>query len=265
MSNQINHSLPYPAGYMRYAFTMHVAFDRSINCNSGHSNVTEMVFEKVTPTDPLNAEWQLTIHVGAVMSIEEVRQIGNAVKDDVLDTVSVMLNTKVGEVRVEGNGLTPRAGEGGIAHLMAPLPQVSATGDSGGYQLSSTDVQAIQAALAKMFGSKKKTLMRLFRDAVSTHKPLVQFLILYLILDILHCGSQETIDRFIMSDSPNTPQTPSQDPRKKKKGVLETIYTRLRNEIAHREHFALDSTGTEIRNCLDEFRNIVNRAVKKCV
>lgn len=253
----------YPAGYIRYAFMMHAAYDQIIPCNIDHSNVTGIVFEKVTPTDPLDDEWHMTIHVGAVISIEEVRQISSAIKDDIFDIVSLMLNTRISGVRVVENGLTPRDGEGGIAHLLVPLLQGSATGSSDGYPLSSTDIQNIQDALARISSLKKKTPLRLFRIAASADEPLVQFQILYLTLEILHNGCQKTIDRFIMSDSPNTSQTP--DPRRKNKGVLETVYTRLRNEIAHRESFALDTTGAEIRNCMDEFRKIVNRAVKKCI
>lgn len=264
MSNQINHSLPYPAGYIRYAFMMHAAYDQNITCNIGHSNVTEIVFYKtITPTAPLGAEWHMTIHVGAVFSIEEVQQIGSAISDNIFDIVSLVLNTRISEVRLVNKGLTPRAGEGAIMHLLAPPPQLTATCSSGDYPLSGTDIQNIQDALTRTSSLKKKSLLRLFRIAVGADEPLVQFLILYLTLEILHNGSQFKIDKFIMSDSPNTSQTP--DPRKEKNEDLETVYTRLRNEIAHRDSFALDTTGAEIRNCIDEFQKIVNEAVKKCI
>ena len=263
MSNQINHFLPYPAGYIRYAFMMHAAYDQKIPCNIGHPNVTGIVFEKITRIDPLDAEWHMTIHVGAVFSIQEVQQIGSAIRDNIFDILSLELNTRISEVRLVNQGLTPKAGEGAITHPLAPRPQLTATCSSGDYPLSSTDIQNIQDALARTSSLKKRSLLRLFRIAIGADEPLVRFLILYLTLEILHNGSQIKIDKFIMRDSPNTSQT--RDPRKEKKGVLETVYTRLRNEIAHRDSFALDATGAEIGNCIDEFQKIVNEAVRKCI
>lgn len=260
MTNQIAHSLPYPGGHIRYAFKMHAAYAQTIPCNIDHPNVTRVVFEKVEPVDPLEDEWHMTIHLGAITSIEEVKQIGNAISDAIIDIVALVLNIKISAVRVIGFGLTPRAGEGGIGHLLLPPLQASGTGSSGGHPLSGTDIQKIQDALVRMSSVKNKLTMKLFRNAVSADEPLVQFLVLYLILDIMH-GSQKAIDRFIMTVNPTTPQTVSQDPDKKKKGIQETIYTRLRNEIAHRESFGLDTTIAGISNYLDEFRRIVNLAV----
>jgi len=69
-------------------------------------------------------------------------------------------------------------------------------------------------------------------------EPVVQFMLLYLILDGIH-NDQKSIDKFIMRVAPNTIQIPSPHNNK-----LETIYTKLRNEITHR----IGTSPEETRN-----------------
>jgi hypothetical protein len=256
MSNQTNHSSLYPAGHIRYAFKMHVAHDIAITCKVAHPKVRELVLEKVTPADEFDAEWIMTIHFGSVNSIEEVDEVGNSIKDDIIDMLSFILNTKIAETKLVGHGLTPRPGEGGIAHLLLPSPKFGGTGKVGGFRLSSENIQEVQNAVSRISGLKHKPLISLFRHAISTDEPLVQFMIFYLILYEMY-RTQPAVDRYIMNVAPSTPQSISPHTRKP-----ETIYTKLRNEITHRTSGGLEITKAEIVNHLDEFRVIVHRAVK---
>jgi len=256
MSNQVNHSSPYPAGYIRYAFEMHVAYDKVIPCKIPHPKVNELVFEKVNPADQFDPKWLMTIHLTEIYSIEEVKEIGNTIMDDVVDTLALILNAKVSEMKVVGYGVTPRPGEGATAHLLVPSPNFSATGKTGGFKPSTDNIREIQDALLRMSGLKHKNLIRLFRYAINDSHPVVQFMILYLILYEIQ-GNQSEVDRYILKVAPTTPQSSS--PHTKN---LESIYTRLRNEITHRTNIRPETTMAEIINHLDKFKRIVRIAIK---
>lgn len=182
MSNQINQSSQYPVGYIQYAFKMHVTQDRAISCKLVQSNTRELVLEKVNPADEFDPEWRMTLYFGPVHSIEEVDETGNAIKDDIFDMLSFTLNTKIAEIRLAGHGVTPRPGEGCKLSSPAPPCECNATGRVGGFRLSNNNVQEVQDAFLRISISRHKPLISLFRHAIGTDEPIVQFLILYLIL-----------------------------------------------------------------------------------
>lgn len=69
----------------------------------------------------------------------------------------------------------------------------------------------------------------MFRGAVRSKGGVERFMHLYNLLMMLHCDHQGRLDQFIRSQEPNVPDTPSPH----LKGVNETVYTRLRNELGH--------------------------------
>ena len=256
MSNQIIQSSQYPAGYIQYAFKMHVTHDRAICCKLVHSNARELVLEKVNPANEFDPEWRMTVHFGPVHSIEEVDETGNAIKDDIFDMLSFTLSTKIAGIRLVGHGLTPRPGEGGSGHLLLPALECNATVRVGGFRLSNNNIQEVQDALSRISVSRHKPLISLFRHAIGTEEPIVQFLILYLILYDRY-GNQHEVDRQIMLHEPATPQSISPHD-----GKPETIYTRLRNEITHRTYVGPETTRAEIMDNLYGFRIIVHGILK---
>jgi len=131
------------------------------------------------------------------------------------------------------------------------------TGKTGGFKLSRENIREIQDGLLRMSSLKNKPLVRLFRFAISDNHPVVQFMMLYLILSEIH-KNQPGVDRYILKVAPTTPQSLS--PYTKN---LETIYTRLRNEITHRTNVGLKTTMAEIISKLDEFKQIVHMALKQ--
>lgn len=256
MSSQANSCLPYPSGHIQYAFNMYVDHDTPIFCKVLHLKVGELVFEKVNPADQFDPEWLMTINLDTVYSIEEVHNIGDMVKDDILDMLSLILDTRISDTRVVGHGLAPRPGEGGIAHILGPPCKLCATGKVGGFKLNSKNIQDFQNALLKISSLRYKPLIGLFRYAIRTDEPVVQFIILYLILYEMH-KTQQAVDKYIMKVAPTTPQELSPHTRK-----LETIYTKLRNEITHRTNVGPETTRAEVMNYLDDFRRIVHEAMK---
>lgn len=255
MSEQANNSSPYPGGHIQYSFRMHVGYDGVLSFQIGHPRVREVIIEKEKPDDQYDSEWHITIHFGPVCTIDEVQNIGNTIKDDVLDTLSLILNSKISEVKTVSYNVMPRNGEGAIGHSLLPLLQSKGYGRVGVRQLSNDDITEVKSALLTMFSAKNDGHIILFRHAISNDDPVVQFLILYLIL--FDNKKQEKVDEIIMKFAPSTTQSLSPFTQKS-----ETIYTRLRNEIAHRANVNLDSTRAEIIDNLNDFRAIVQQVIK---
>jgi hypothetical protein len=72
--------------------------------------------------------------------------------------------------------------------------------------------------------------------------------------------NQKDVDAFIISENPALPQ--SQHPLKKP-GLTETVYTRLRNELAHkRAGVDLDNTKSEMGSRLGGLIALTKRAIE---
>jgi hypothetical protein len=248
--------MPYPAGHIVYSFKMYAGCDRTLSCPIGDPRVREVIFEKAKTDDQYDAEWHMTIHFGSIFSPEDVQSLGDEIKDDILDLLSLTFNIAISEVRMIAYGLTPRVGEGAV--FLGALPSLEGRMYCrvGVRKLSSNDMKELQTVLSKLSYTRKDYLTRLFRHALSVDDPVVQFMILYLILYEMY-RSQPAIDEFIMKAAPFTSQSLSPHTRD-----LETTYTRLRNELTHRAAVSPNDTRVEIINHLDEFRMIVQEVVR---
>jgi hypothetical protein len=74
--------------------------------------------------------------------------------------------------------------------------------------------------------------------------------------------NQRKVDKFICKENPNVPQTP--DPRPGKAHIMETVYTRLRNEFGHgsRPGVNLDQTKAEMATRLGDLIALTRRAIE---
>jgi len=71
---------------------------------------------------------------------------------------------------------------------------------------------------------------------------------------------QKLVETFIISEDPAVPQT--KDPREWK-DQMETVYTRLRNEFAHRRAGVnLETTKSEMAERIGGLRALVKRAIE---
>jgi len=74
---------------------------------------------------------------------------------------------------------------------------------------------------------------RLYRLACVQTDPTTRFLLLYQLLLLIHRDSQKQVDEFILARIPGTPHSPGPILRPGASPRSETVYTRLRNELAH--------------------------------
>ena len=94
--------------------------------------------------------------------------------------------------------------------------------------------------------------------ACGIDEPIGRFVALYALLLSEAGDSQTEVDRLIVEFDPNTQQTPSP-----KNGKLETLYTRLRNELAHvRVTSNVFSTHDEIELHLTRFQWLVKSILR---
>ena len=99
------------------------------------------------------------------------------------------------------------------------------------------------------------------RSARLSVGPVEEFMHLYAILLIFNNDSQQKVDEFVVSIEPNVQQTRS--PKKTKTIALETVYTRLRNEFAHKRGAVLSTTKLEMSKHLAGLRTIVQQAISQ--
>jgi hypothetical protein len=103
-------------------------------------------------------------------------------------------------------------------------------------------------------------LFGLFRSARRSTSSVEEFMLLYHILLMLFGDDQTQVDAFIFSEDARVPQT--QHPLKRP-GVTESIYTRLRNELAHRRAGAnIDTTKSEMASRVTGLATLVRRAIE---
>jgi hypothetical protein len=101
----------------------------------------------------------------------------------------------------------------------------------------------------------------LFRSACQTESRAEEFLQLYRILLTLRTDDQGSVDEWLKGQDPQVALTPSGD--KRKKGKMETIYTRLRNEFSHsRSGVDLDNTKKEMSDHLERLKELARVAIR---
>jgi hypothetical protein len=101
-----------------------------------------------------------------------------------------------------------------------------------------------------------------YRFAVSQSDAVARFMFLYNILLQLGGDNQGGVDNLVRQEEPNVRQRL----RKRKPRVMETIYTRLRNEVGHvRAEATPRQTRTEIEHNVAALQAIVKVAISRVV
>jgi hypothetical protein len=103
----------------------------------------------------------------------------------------------------------------------------------------------------------------LFSAALRSKSPVEAFMHLYNILLMLLGDNQANVEAFVRTHEPGVPETPhplypnSQPPR------METVYTRLRNELGHqRAGVSLIHTKAEMENRVGGLRDLTKKAIE---
>jgi hypothetical protein len=204
--------------------------------------------DKVEIEAPNGYEIVATIHLTSVASPQEGRELAAKVHMAALDRIA--FNHSIGLETPQ------RTGE-----QYWPPTEVNAFADVGtrfglvfGIDAAQvkTEIEQVAPPGEQNYG--------LFRSARQSLSPVEEFMHLYHILLMIYNDNQKDVDAFIISEDPAVPQ--SQHPLKKP-GLTETVYTRLRNELAHkRAGVNLDNTKSEMASRLGGLIALTKRAIE---
>lgn len=169
------------------------------------------------------------VHLSSVATVGDGRALATKVNSAALDRIAYFCNLSVENARIIHE------------HLYNPQP--------GLHAIEAGDTACFVAVAAKVIReipvSHLKAQMELasppgehhfalFRSARLSGSPVEEFMYLYNIMMMLHNDDQRAVDTYIRNEEPAVPETPSGNPKLANKGVNETVYTRLRNEFAHK-------------------------------
>lgn len=259
MEEKINSSL-YPGAHIKYSFDLPGITFKPFSCSIDNPPIKEVIFEKPESESQLNKKCWMTFNFGPVESLEEAEKRSDPLKEELLDILSLELSTKVGKAKLIERNLIPRPGDGGILHIFLPRPVLFITGHSEDRKLCTEEITNIQDIFSSKTYSKNTIPLRLFRDVLLLDDEIARFIMLYSIIDIITSkgskSNQKEIDKSIMQVEPLTVRTKSPYT-----GVLETCYTRLRNEVNHRDK-DVEATISGICSRLYDFQRIVQEIVK---
>jgi len=181
----------------------------------------------------------IIITLSGVYSSKEAASIGNEIVNIILDRLSIEFNISIEEPHCSGMSLP--IDESGKKHIVT------------GSFVALNDIiegdikpgqKRIEDLIKKLEGETppRNQHLYLYRFSAKQKDPLARFMFLYNILLQLNGDSQKDLDAFIRTCDSGV----SQSLRPDKPKIIETLYTRLRNEIAHCRNTVLPEDTTEM-------------------
>lgn len=199
---------------------------------------------------------EVNITFGDEFNVDAINHIDNIV-DILLDRISVECNKPIGEA-VRGMWIpAPKDGE-------TPMPLEERIGASCKMEIivspSEVELESLKEKLLN-YNQLEGLYLSQYRFSIRQEDTVAKFMFLYNLLLSINGDKQKKVDEFIRVCNPEVPQTKS-PLRKGDKVIMETVYTRLRNEVAHiRADVVPELTAKEIEANVGEFQRIVNKAV----
>ena len=190
-----------------------------------------------------------------VESQEHLEQLVGETIRNILDKIAFELEIAMGEPYLESAAID--LDENGNKHLLLnETIHISCDMDAV-IELGSKRRKDLRAFLEAQTASVDIQMSQ-FRFAISQANPVSRFMFLYNILLALHGDKQANVDAYVLTEEPGTSQSSSP----MGKGT-ETIYTRLRNEVAHvRKGAVPEKTFNEIKANVSTFQSLVKKGVR---
>jgi len=196
----------------------------------------------------------ITFFIHNIFCKDEALSLTRDTAELIANKISFELNCQIGDIWCNGYFLPKKDENGhvGSSSLLVSCNIVGAT-VTHGFEIT----QKLKEFLEEPSKDSDRYLA-LFRFALNQTNSITRFLFLYNLMLLLNGDKQRDVDVQILFINNNTPVTP--DPRNPK--IMETIYTRLRNEVGHRRS-NVDPTKTtkEIQQNISVFQNIVKAAL----
>lgn len=225
----------------------------AFDANPGEPGVDKVTFEG---PDGLNIT--STVHLSAVPSEHTGRTLAETVNETMLDRLAYHTGMILERARQTGESFSPMTPPAGGPLVVKYTTTVGMS--TSAFLVKVIPTAPLQTALEDPVPPGERHFA-LFRSALQSASPVERFMHLYNLLLMLYSDSQKDLDAFIMSEEPGVPRT--QHP-KKPPGVMETVYTRLRNEFAHtRPGVLMAQTKKEMEARLGALVQHVRRAIEQ--
>lgn len=212
--------------------------------------------EKAEVDSPTGDEILGTVHLPSVATRDEGRAVGSEVITSTLNRISFNHAIAIENPEITNEDFSPLKSQPGV--LVAGPGHYAITGHGAGL-VHGVTATCIKGELEQV-SPKGVEYFSLFRSARQSTSAVEEFVTLYKLLLMLFNDSQTGVDDFIRHVKPDVPQT--QHPLKGP-GVMETTYTRLRNELAHhRQGVNLEVTKAEMARRLGDLVTLTKHSIE---
>jgi len=230
---------------------------KGLSFPSFYFNLNEPAVEKVEIEGPNGSDILTTVHLASIPNSKDGEAIAKGVHLAALDRISFLQGIAIDNGELAGSEFFPV--DPTLGSIFAEPGSLSLTGCEARFVVGLT-----AASLKKELEQAEppgENIFSLFRLGLNATSPVEKFMILYNILLMLFDDSQPKVDAFIRGQDPNVPLTP--DPRPNHQSRLETVYTRLRNELGHkRSGVSLDRTKEEMTKRANDLANLTKHAIE---
>lgn len=217
-------------------------------------NSNEAGVEKVEVVGQNGDEIRTTVYLNSVASHDEGRALAAKVTKKALDRMSIRHNLAIEKTRMTEDQFSPLNSKPGV--LEVAVGSFVCCAELTGKLVLGIPPAELKAELEKP-SLPGEDNFGLFRSALQSTSPVEAFMGLYQILLMLY-DEQTKVDEFIRRKDPTVPQTCI--PHKK---AMETVYTRLRNELGHkRTDVNLDKTKAEMASRLGSLMALTAQAIQ---
>lgn len=228
-------------------------------------NVNSITYNLTLKTDlgasPQTYMTTLTFKLVNVPTLEEAQNIAERQAKEIYQKICYCYGIKKTELKFSSSTFT-------LSQNGQTKTQVGMSGYSestGNFSLS-THVSSLSGSCANLLTSQVSPEKEMYIDhynfILQSPEPVTQFIFLYhILLDLKgNQGKQQGVESFIKSQEPSVEMIQNPNPGYRNK--QETIYTRYRNQIAHKTvDVTIQQTMLKIPSILDGFKKNVRAAI----
>lgn len=219
-------------------------------------NPNQASVEKVAIESQSGFEILSTVHLSGVATERVGRALANKVLTAVLDRIAFRYSLAIEDSQIVSSWFAP----------VDPLPGAEVQLHTGELAIIGQQADLIvgipaadlKAELERTTRSGEP-LFTSYRLALQSRSPVEKFMHLYSLLLRFFEDEQAKVDEFIRSQDSAVPQSPDPRPGRSNR---ETVYTRLRNEFAHRRSDVnMQETKAQMEQHLGELIGLVKQAI----
>lgn len=219
-------------------------------------NLNQASVEKVVIESQSGFEILSTVHLAGVATERVGRALANKILTAVLDRIAFRYSLAIEDSQIVSSWFAP----------VNPPPGAEVQLHTGEFAIIGQQADLIVGIpAADLKAELERTtlsgepLFGSYRLALQSRSPVEKFMHLYSLLLRFFEDEQAKVDEFIRSQDSAVPQSPDPRPGRRNR---ETVYTRLRNEFAHRRSDVnMQETEAQMEQHLDELIGLVKQAI----